>query len=118
MDYMDLLKSFRKLASEKEEKWALREVLGKLIEQETLDKANADGLTAKSDVDALRDGIYNRRNQIAHGRLGKHEDALVPYSFSTDENGEIDRRWYSLMQQITLKALNNWVLIPNLSYQS
>ena len=108
-----LIKKIRRLINEKEEKWALREVLGQIINQAELDSAHHKGLISDATADCLRDCIYARRNSIAHGRLGSNWETLYPYGFSRGDSGAYDRLWYDLMKKITEKSLHKWVFISS-----
>lgn len=110
IDCTELMKRIRKLQSDREDKWALRQVLGKIVSQPLLDEAQERGLIVRADADMLSQAIYDRRNSIAHGRRGQHKDILVPYGFSSGDSGQHDRSWYDLMEKLATKALQEWVL--------
>lgn len=109
MDSNMLKKEIRKLISEREDKWALREVLGQLVRQTDLDAWQNQGIIRYATADDLRDCIYSRRNSIAHGRLGSSWDILFPFGFSSGDSGLHDRYWYNLMGELTRRALNKWI---------
>ena len=106
-----LIRKIRRLINEKEEKWALREVLGQIIDQAELDSAHHKRLIPDATADSLRDRIYARRNSIAHGRLGSNWKTLYPFGFSRGDSGAHDRLWYDLMKRLTEKSLQKWVFI-------
>ncbi|MDM8551922.1 hypothetical protein QUF72_17695 [Desulfobacterales bacterium HSG2] len=107
----ELKKKFRNLISDKEDRWALREVLGQFVDQADLDSAHHGGLISDATADALRDCIYARRNSIAHGRLGSNWETLYPFGFSSGDSGAQDRLWYDLMKKLTEKSLQKWIFI-------
>jgi hypothetical protein len=108
VDTVQLLKNVRSL-QQKEDIWALRRVLGKIVDQPMLDSAHAQGLISEASAEALTQAVYLRRNSIAHGRRGQHQEVLVPFGFSLVGDGQ-HRLWRDLLEKLATKALNMWLL--------
>ena len=109
VDEQELLRQVRKL-QQKEDKWALRRVLGEVVDQPLLDRAHSQGLIAVASVDALTEELYTRRNSIAHGRRGQHDRVLVPNYFSSDDERVRDRAWYDAMRSLADRVMAKWIL--------
>ena len=108
---MELMQNIRRLQREREDRWALREVLGQILDQPLLERATFQGLISHPDADELRNGIYARRNCIAHGRRGEHPDILVPFGYSLGDDGQRSQDWYMLMEELAERALKKWILV-------
>lgn len=108
IDSLGLLKNFRKL-QQREDVSSLRRVVGKLVDQQILDQACSAGLILSSTAEALCNGIYNRRNSIAHGRRGQHNQVLVPYAFYTDHEPS-HLAWRDLAGNLATLAVKEWLV--------
>ncbi len=109
IDCIGLMKKIRSLQGNQDQ-WALRKVLGEIIDQVMLDHAKDDGLVTNADADSLCQAIYARRNSIAHGRKGQGNHILVPYGFSLGDSGQHDRNWYDFMNDLAILAIEKWIL--------
>lgn len=107
----DLAALFREVRSlaRMEDTFALRQVLGQIVDQPLLDEALSNGVLAHASVDDLTSKIYSRRNEIAHGRRGQHQQVLVPYSFALNFSGEKDIYWHSLVGRLAKEAIEKWL---------
>lgn len=107
---VDMLRNIRKMINiDREDRWALRQVLGQIVDQQILDSASSINLISIPTADSLSNTIYRRRNSIAHGRRGEHKEILVPYGFNIGDSGLIDKDWYFIMRELAQRALNQWV---------
>lgn len=109
LDFRGLLTNVRNLQRDGEDRTSLRQVLGEIVDQKILDKSKSKGLISNAEINDLVSKVYIRRNSIAHGRIGKHEDVLVPYGISVLNDGK-DHDWYILMQKLAKLALKKWIL--------
>lgn len=109
IDSLQLAQRFRKL-HQKEDKWALRQVLGSLVSQAVLDDAHNKGLVPEASADALAESIYLRRNSIAHGRRGQHDRVLVPFGVSLGDTIQQDHAWLDLARKLADLAMDKWLL--------
>jgi hypothetical protein len=66
-------------------------------------------LLPRADADALVERLYSRRNSIAHGRRGAHEEVLVPYCFVQATDGT-HQEWRDFMKILAEDALRLWIL--------
>jgi len=107
VDDLELMKNFRAM-NQREDIKALRAMLGQIIDQQVLDRAHRQGLIGDATADSLTEGIYARRNSIAHGRKGQHVEVLVPFAFG-DELRHLS--WCGVMALLAEKALKRWVVI-------
>lgn len=108
LDAAGLLKEVRAIART-EDTFALRQVLGQIVDQPLLDKAVSNGIIDVAAVDDLTTKIYLRRNEIAHGRRGQHQKVLVPYAFPFNASAERDIHWLGLMRTLALRSIENWL---------
>lgn len=106
---LELLKLVRSL-KDNEDKTGLRRVLGHIVDQPMLDSAAAQKVISAGTVDVLVSELYQRRNAIAHGRRGQHQEVLVPYAFSPGQDAQ-DRAWYDLMRTLALRAIRKFLLV-------
>lgn len=113
LDCLNILKKFRKIQTEREDKWALRAVLSEILDQPLLENATSLGLILTADADSLTEAIYSRRNGIAHGRRLLRGDLLIPYGFSLGDIGQSDRNWYNLMEILATRSLERWILLED-----
>ncbi|WP_146095200.1 hypothetical protein [Xanthomonas arboricola] len=104
----ELLKEVRSIARI-EDTFALRQVLGHLVDQPLLDDALAVSIIDVATVDALTSKLYSRRNEIAHGRRGQHQHVLVPYSFPLNSLADRDIEWQRVMRVLARKAIKHWL---------
>lgn len=105
---LELLKFFRKL-QRNEDRTSLRLVLTQLIKQAEMEEWKDRGLLLEPNLENLVETIYKRRNSIAHGRKGSHEEVLVPYSFTMKEMVS-EREWVDVMKSLAEVALEKWIL--------
>lgn len=108
LDATSLLREVRNIARI-EDTFALRQVLGQIVDQAMLDTAFTHGIINSASVDELTKQIYIRRNEIAHGRRGQHQKVLVPYSFPFNTSAERDLHWQSIMSSLARRAIDNWL---------
>lgn len=106
LDATELLREVRSLVRT-EDMFALRQVLGQIVEQSMLDEALEASILDVASIDDLTTKIYLRRNEIAHGRRGQHQKVLVPYSFPLNASADRDMHWQKVMRSLARKAIGH-----------
>jgi hypothetical protein len=108
LDATSLLREVRSIARI-EDTFALRQVLGQIVDQAMLDESLAASILDVASVDDLTAKLYSRRNEIAHGRRGQHQKVLVPFSFPLNSSAERDLFWRQKMRSLARLAIERWL---------